>query len=305
MVSYLIPYLQYIIAWFKKIFTYLRQRFIKSPIPYYHNHAITHITPHSFQQKKPAWVTKEILLLHERFDLSHRKLSDLFNQRYFALTGISVGRTWVRQLIKKQAYTALHLQRTLKHRIPPPLPNNKIWATDTTCLMDSFHTPRHLIGIIDHGTRFNLILKHLPQFNAWSFLGHLFLAISKFGKPCALRMDNHPVFHSKLVKKTLRFFSIQQQFTQPASPWQNGFIERFFGTLKQKLLYYKIYDTSHLTLGMPHFQFWYNVTRPHQHLFGLTPYQAWHHINPYTHIPKSVQYFSAWNNQLRGMVLRH
>ncbi|MFZ6736109.1 hypothetical protein ACO0LG_29610, partial [Undibacterium sp. Ji42W] len=53
------------------------------------------------------------------------------------------------------------------------------------------------------------------------------------------------------------------------------------------------------------FATWYNVIRPHQHLHGLTPAEAWRGIDPYKIVPQSVQHFTAWDGLLRGYYLRH
>jgi hypothetical protein len=62
---------------------------------------------------------------------------------------------------------------------------------------------------------------------------------------------------------------------------------------------------SQLRGALPAFRFWYNVTRPHRHLQGLTPQQVWSAVDPLRQAPRSVLSFSAWEGRLRGMVLRH
>ena len=52
--------------------------------------------------KKAAWVRRRVLELQEHHALSHRKLADLFNQLYLAEKGVSVGRTWVRELLTRK-----------------------------------------------------------------------------------------------------------------------------------------------------------------------------------------------------------
>lgn len=267
-------------------------------------HAAT--TPaYGFPQKKPEWVRHVVLVLHESHGLSHRKLSDAFNQRYAAATGITVGRTWVRELLKRQAYEALHRQKALKHLVPPPLRRNLIWGIDTTFVRDAHGHVHQALGIVDHGTRLNIALRWLKHFNAWTFLGCVFLAIGQFGRPVTVKTDNHAVFHSRWVKRVLRWAGIRQCFSRPASPWENGRIERFFGTLKSCLRGYVIGDARHLARALADFQFWYNVVRPHQHLGGTTPAQMWHGIDPYRQAPKAVLGFEAWDGRLRGCVLRH
>ena len=66
-------------------------------------------------------------------------------------------------------------------------------------------------------------------------LGHLFLAIGKYGTPKFLRTDNESIFTSRLFRGALFLLGIRQQRSDPGCPWQNGRVERFFGTLKNKL----------------------------------------------------------------------
>jgi hypothetical protein len=51
------------------------------------------------------------------------------------------------------------------------------------------------------------------------------------------------------------------------------------------------------------FRHWYNVIRPHQHLHGLTPHEAWCGIDPYRSAPRAVERFSAWGGLLTGFYL--
>ena len=253
---------------------------------------------------KPDWVKWEVLALHEQFDLSHRKLAALFNQLHLAKTGQSVGRTYVRQLLIKEEHRRLHLQKELKHAIPAPMEKNAMWAIDTTYIVDQTSgKPQIVLGIIDCGTRMNLALRYVKRFNAWTFLTHLFLTIIKFGKPVAIKTDNCAVFHSKMVRLALKTCGIIQRFSRPGRPWENGYIERLFGSLKAMLKGYAIRDTQHLALTMAQFQFWYNNCRPHQHLMGQTPAQKWHGVNPFKRIPQKQMLFDFWEGKLKGLVL--
>lgn len=262
-------------------------------------------SPNNHRRKKPEWVRRTVLKLHERFNLSHRKLADMFNQLYFASSGHSVGRTWVRELLIREAYAALHRQRELKHQVPPPMPINRIWAIDTTCVTDAGKTQHIVLGIVDHGARLNLALQYLERLNAYTFLSCVFWAMGKFGKPAAIKTDNHPVFRAKWVKRVLRWCGVRLIHSRPARPWENGRIERLFGTFKSCLRGYAIRDVKHLVQSLADFQFWYNTCRSHQHLGGLTPSQAWSGIDPYAITPKTVSEFTAWNGRLKGLVLRH
>jgi putative transposase len=97
---------------------------------------------------------------------------------------------------------------------------------------------------------------------------------------------------------------VRHQFTQVNSPWQNGRVERFFGTLKEKLKQITFDDGLQLEELLKVFQFWYNEARPHQSLDGRTPYEVWHRIDYKTQEPTSKQMISAWNGVLTGVWLR-
>jgi transposase InsO family protein len=242
-----------------------------------------------FPARKPDWVRHAVLALHERHPgLSHRKLKDAFNQRYFAATGMSVGRTWVRDLLARQAHEALHARQECKHRMPDPEPCHRTWGLDTTIVTDSAGMRHVVFGIVDHGSRLSIALRRLRRFNTWTLLGALFLAFGEHGVPCLLRLDNHPVHRARRINTILRRLKVRLRFTALASPWQNGRVERFFGTFKVHLRGVAIRDLTHLAQALGQFRFWYNEVRPHQHLDGRTPAQVRRRINPYRTPPTRV-----------------
>jgi len=102
----------------------------------------------------------------------------------------------------------------------------------------------------------------------------------------------------------LWLLGIRHQRTAPHCPWQNGRIERLFGTLKEKLDRSAVGSFEELNLALGDFRDWYNHVRPHQHLGGSTPAEAWRGIDPYAKPPAAMSYFSAWNGMLSGVYLR-
>jgi len=86
--------------------------------------------------------------------------------------------------------------------------------------------------------------------------------------------------------------------------WDNACVERFFGTLKQKLDGWAVDGRGQLDLALADFRLWYNHVRPHRHLQGRTPAEAWSGIDPYATAPKDVRYFSAWDGLLTGFHIR-
>ena len=242
---------------------------------------------------KPPWVKREVLRLGALLaDGTCRKIAGLFNRLYAARRKMMVSKTYVNYTLRK-------------HRIPRAIAKNALWALDLTGKGDSAGALHCILGIEDHGTRKLLALQALERKNAWTLLGHLFLAIGRFGKPRALRTDNESMFRSFVFLVILWLAGIRQQFTTPGCPWQNGRIERLFGTLKQKLDRIEVESREALARLLTEFGFWYNAVRPHQHLAGLTPEEAWRGVNPYARAPRAIYWFEAWNGMLTGYYLRH
>ncbi len=137
------------------------------------------------------------------------------------------------------------------------------------------NTTQPFIGIIDHGSRKLLSLNTIVNKSSWTLLGHLCLAIGKYGKPKKLRTDNEVIFTSFVFKTFLKLVNIQQQKIPTASPWCNGRIERLFGTLKPMLKLFTISNKKELQSWLVQFNLWYNQHRPHQNLGGKTPKEIW------------------------------
>jgi len=84
----------------------------------------------------------------------------------------------------------------------------------------------------------------------WLFLVH--------GKPQAIVRDNGPEFRAMTLPE-----GVSNRFIQPGKPWQNGYIESFFGKLRDELLSCELFDHgSELQAALGEFQEHYNHRRP-------------------------------------------
>ena len=106
------------------------------------------------------------------------------------------------------------------------------------------------------------------------------LAIAHHGKPWRLRTDNEPVFNSLTFNTFLALVGIAHQTTHTRSPWQNGRMERLFGTLKPLLRQLVIPSGEVLQAALDAFRDFYNHVRPHQNLQGLAPAEHFVGLRP-------------------------
>ena len=154
-----------------------------------------------------------------------------------------------------------------------------------------------VLGVIDHGSRANMVLQRLENKASIALLRALLNAIEQFGKPKTVRTDNEACFTSRLFRLGLWLLRIRHQRTDPHCPWMNGRVERFFGTLKERTQQVVFANPAAMDLGLAQFRVWYNHVRPHQHLQDRTPAEVWAG-KPITH--GRGEYFSAWDGVLTG-----
>jgi putative transposase len=232
-----------------------------------------------------------------------RTLADSFNRR-FVHKGMRVGKTYVSVAIRKHEYDIRVLRKKLKHRRPRPMPLNRVWAMDLTGKQDTGGNIHNILGLVEHGSRANLCLHGLKDKMSITLLRHLLDAIEKYGKPQFLRTDNEAVFTSRLFRFGLWLLGIRHQRTDKGCPWMNGRVERFFGTLKEKLDNWEVDSLGQLNGALGQFRLWYNHVRPHQNLNGRTPAEVWAGKDFHISKPKNEIWFEAWDGLLTGYYLR-
>ena len=188
---------------------------------------------------------------------------------------MTVSKTYVADTCRTHQYTILHARRKLKHRVPRPIPRNRVWGCDLLTKTDQ-HGHRHLaIAIVDHGSRACLWLQRLSDKSSWTLWQELAQAVTRYGRPQFVRTDNEAVFVSRVFRVGLWLLGIRQQRTEPGCPWQNGRVERFIGTVKQELRQELLTDGQKLDRSLTDIRQSYNHDRPHDHLHGRTPAEVW------------------------------
>lgn len=254
---------------------------------------------------KPAWVVREVMRLKALMPQAGcRLLADSFNRRFTLSRKMTVGKSFVAETVRKHQYEIQVLRKKIKHAKPKSVPRNWVWGMDLTGKTDVQGMLHRLLGLVEHGSRAALCLQALPNKSSWTLLGYLFLAIGKYGKPRFLRTDNEAIFTSRLFRGVLLLLGIRHRRSDPGCPWQNGRVERFFGTLKNKLNCFEVVSFDALNLALGEFGFWYNQVRPHQNLNGATPAEAWAGVNPFAARIKNEYWFEAWEELLQGYYLR-
>ena len=195
---------------------------------------------------------------------------------------MTVGKTFVAELVRQHRYQIDIVRKDIKRAKPRAVPKNLVWALDLSGKATLDARTRIVLGILEHASRAALWLEALETKSSWILISKLLAAIRRYGKPQAVRTDNEAVFVSRTFRLALLLLGIRHQRTDPGCPWQNGRVERFFGTLKARLDQLAVDSFEALNGALAEFRFFYNHVRPHQNLAGLTPAEAWAGAAPFT-----------------------
>ncbi|MCW5944050.1 MAG: IS3 family transposase [Fimbriimonadaceae bacterium] len=144
---------------------------------------------------------------------------------------------------------------------------NQAWCLDFA--HERLENGRHtrILGVLDCFTRECLLLKAASSFPAFQVEKELEWLFLVHGKPAAIVSDNGPEFRAMTLPE-----GVSNRFIQPGKPWQNGYIESFFGKLRDELLSCELFVRgAELQAALADFQEHYNHHRPHLGLGGLTP----------------------------------
>lgn len=258
-------------------------------------------------QPKPQWVKHEVMKLKALMSQAGcRTVANTFN-RMFLCEDMSVGKSFVHGVFQKYDYQIQVLRKRIKNARPRAISKNLVWGIDLTGKMDNQGNVHTILGIVEHKSRASLFLQVLKDKSSIRLLICLLQTIERFGKPKIVRTDNESVFTSWLFKAVLILLGIKHKPIQPGCPWQNGRIERFFGTLKEKLELIEVYSREGLNDALKQFRFWYNHVRTNQNLGGKTPAEVWQRkdISQQTskQKPRRKYWFEAWEGLLTGIYL--
>ena len=154
---------------------------------------------------------------------------------------------------------------------------NHVWSYDF--VFDRTHDgrPLRMLTMVDEYTRECLAIdveRRLDSENVLERLAELFV---ERGTPTYIRSDSGSEFTAKAVREWLGRLGVKTLFSEPGSPWENGYVESFNGKLRDELLdgeiFYTLFEAKVLTAR------WrqeYNGVRPHSSLGYRPPApEAW------------------------------
>ena len=171
------------------------------------------------------------LLRVEGWTVNHKKVERLWREE-----GLQLPR---RHKKRKRLY---HKDSSII-RLRPKHPNH-IWSIDFVHDKLNNGRPYKMLTVLDEYTREALCVAVNTRMGATEVLEALYPLFIKHGKPEYIRSDNGSEFVAAALQEWLIKIGIKPIQIHPGSPWENGYNERFNGTLRHEILNAEWFSTT-------------------------------------------------------------
>ena len=198
-----------------------------------------------------------VLLRREGWHVNHKRIYRLYTEEGLAL---------------RRRRPRRHRSAVVRVRPQPPTQPDEHWAMDF--MQDALADGRtvRIFTVLDVYTRECVAALAAPTFRGADVVRILSELASTRTLPKRLRVDNGTEFTSKALDRWAYWNGVELDFSRPAKPVDNTFIEAFNGTLRRECL------SLHWFLGLEDLQrtleAWrddYNNRRPHSSLADVPP----------------------------------
>jgi transposase InsO family protein len=220
-------------------------------------------------------LTEDILRLAQQYGrYGYRRITSLLKAEGWRINHKGVERIWREQGLKvpkkQPKKKRLYLNDGSCIRLRPLYPNH-VWSYDFVSDRLSNGRQIRMLTVIDEYTRKCLTIRvdyRLKSDDVLDALSTLFLTQ---GMPEYIRSDNGSEFTAQVLQDWLRGLDVKTAYIEPGFPWENGFNERFNGSLRDECLNLEYFHT--LKEARVIIKEWlnvYNHIRPHSSL-GYRP----------------------------------
>ena len=227
------------------------------------------------EPNKEEFIKNRIITLAKKYGrYGYRRITALLRNEGIMINHKRVERIWRQEGLKvprKQPKRGrLWLNDGSCIRLRPEY-RNHVWTYDF--VMDRTNDGRkiRMLTIIDEHSRESLAIIAKRRLNSMDVLLTLADLFIRKGVPDYIRSDNGSEFTAIMIRKWLKCIGVKTLYIEPASPWENGYIESFNGKLRDELLDREVFYTlKEAQILIERWRIEYNTIRPHSSL-GYRP----------------------------------
>jgi putative transposase len=235
-----------------------------------------------YRQTGPAeWLVR----LHEQIETLSRKHPRLGYRKLTRLLrndGWQAGKKLV-QRIRREC--GLRVKRWLKRprrrgRSTGIIPTraerlNHVWSWDFVADRTDNGGRLRLLCLIDEYSRECLALHVARKLTAEDLIEVMERLVAERGAPAHIRSDNGSEFIARILQRWLAQRQVKTLYIEPGSPWQNGHVESFNGSLRDECLDREVMlSVAEARVLIEDYRRHYNEERPHGGIGYRTPAQA-------------------------------
>ena len=240
---------------------------------------------------EPPLVARMVALACQYGRYGYRQITGMLRNEGWWVNHKRVERLWRQEGLKvpakqpKRARLWLSDGSCIRRRAEHP---NHVWSYDFTHERTAEGKAFRILAVVDEFTRECLALVVRRSFRSADVLDELSTLLVQREAPEYLRSDNGPEFTATAVRYWLTRVQVQTLFITPGSPWENGYVESFFGRLRDELLDREIFYTlREAQVLVARWKEYYNRVRPHSALGYRPP-------APEAIMPKPID-FPVWD----------
>jgi transposase InsO family protein len=220
-------------------------------------------------------LTQDILRLCQQYGrYGYRRVTSLLRTEGWRVNHKRIERIWREQGLKvpqkQPKRKRLYLNDGSCIRLRPLYPNH-VWSYDFVSDRLTNGKKIKMLTVIDEYTRKCLTIRVGYQLKSDDVIDVLSTLFLTQGIPEYIRSDNGSEFTAQVLQDWLKDLAVKTAYIEPGSPWENGFNERFNGSLRDECLnleYFHTLEEARVIIGE-----WmneYNHIRPHSSL-GYRP----------------------------------
>jgi putative transposase len=210
---------------------------------------------------------------HPRY--GYRRIAALLRQE-----GWAVGKRQVQRLRRRAGLRVPPTKRKLVRRgrstgwPTKATHRNHVWTWDFIADATVRGGALRMLTVLDEFTRECHVLRADRGLKSADVITLVQQAIAQHGAPKFIRSDNGSEFIAKALQQWLAEAKIRTIYIEPASPWQNGFVESFHGRFRDECLNREqLWTLTEARVVIEDFRLAYNTRRPHNGLGYQSPAQ--------------------------------
>jgi putative transposase len=216
---------------------------------------------------------RSLALSHPRY--GYRRIAALLREQGWTVNDKRVERLWRREglTIRRRP----RKKRRLGHagngcaRLRP-LHRNHVWSVDFVSDRTEDGRALKMLVVLDEWTRVCLRIDVARSIVSADVRLALEAAIERHGVPEHVRSDNGPEFVARALRRALAARGVQSSYIEPASPWENGYVESFNSKLRDELLEREVFTSLlEARVMVEDWRVDYNERRPHSALGYVAP----------------------------------